>query len=248
MKRELGFDPICAYCNGAFTQEKSGYETINLQIHNNWLFYPFHRWYIYFYERILGSLINDPTFALPYWNWDNPDGLAIPAMFEEALPNPNPPDPTNPGNSNPKFNPLFDAYRNSLNFNLPPGIVNFARIPSGDPAVVTEQNLFTMYNQMMTNSNKNGFFGGEMSAGEKGVTEAGSIEAGVHTSVHAWVGNGRMGNNCGLGNFLLGAGKACIKKVLLSNCLQDLMELHQGYLGNSLIEKQLLQTICIENE
>ncbi|GJR78086.1 polyphenol oxidase I, chloroplastic-like protein [Tanacetum coccineum] len=191
----------CAYCNGAFTQEKSGYDTLNLQIHNNWLFYPFHRWYLYFYERILGSLINDPTFALPYWNWDNPDGMAIPPMFEESVVNPNPVDPTNPGNPNPKFNSLFDGYRNPVNFVTAPGILNFARFNSTDPAVITEQNLYTMYNQMITGTSAFGFFGGKMAAGDNAGNEGGSIEAGVHTAVHIWTGNGRMGNNEDMGNF-----------------------------------------------
>ncbi|KAH0642698.1 hypothetical protein KY289_033672 [Solanum tuberosum] len=41
----------CAYCNGAY---KFGDDV--LQVHFNWLFFPFHRWYLYFYERILGKL------------------------------------------------------------------------------------------------------------------------------------------------------------------------------------------------
>ncbi|PHU28995.1 Polyphenol oxidase B, chloroplastic [Capsicum chinense] len=67
----------CAYCNGAY--KVGGKE---LQVHFSWLFFPFHRWYLYFYERILGSLINDPTFAFPYWNWDHPKGICLPAMFD----------------------------------------------------------------------------------------------------------------------------------------------------------------------
>ncbi|MFS7947023.1 putative catechol oxidase [Helianthus anomalus] len=47
-------------------QVDNGFPDIEIQIHNSWLFFPFHRWYLYFYERILGKLINDPTFALPF--------------------------------------------------------------------------------------------------------------------------------------------------------------------------------------
>ncbi|KAK4364836.1 hypothetical protein RND71_016194 [Anisodus tanguticus] len=79
----------CAYCNGAY--KIGGKE---LQVHFSWLFFPFHRWYLYFYERILGSLIDDPTFALPYWNWDHPKGMHLPPMFDV------------PGSS------LYDARRN----------------------------------------------------------------------------------------------------------------------------------------
>ncbi|KAL2520149.1 Polyphenol oxidase I [Forsythia ovata] len=70
----------CAYCNGAHDQV--GFNDLDLQVHNSWLFFPFHMWYLYFYERILGKLINDPTFALPFWNWDNPKGMILPPIFD----------------------------------------------------------------------------------------------------------------------------------------------------------------------
>ncbi|GLJ28702.1 hypothetical protein SUGI_0565700 [Cryptomeria japonica] len=68
----------CAYCNGAYTVG-SGI----LAVHGSWLFAPFHRWYIYFYERILGSLIHDDTFALPFWNWDAEEGMQIPPIYAD---------------------------------------------------------------------------------------------------------------------------------------------------------------------
>ena len=52
-----------------------------VQVHNSWLFFPFHRYYLYFYERILGKLLGDPTFAMPYWNYDAPRGMPIPSMY-----------------------------------------------------------------------------------------------------------------------------------------------------------------------
>ncbi|GJY45580.1 reverse transcriptase domain, reverse transcriptase zinc-binding domain protein [Tanacetum coccineum] len=56
--------------------------SIGKKVHNLWLFFPFHRWYLYFYKRILEKLINDDTFALPYWNWDDPvGGITIPDFF-----------------------------------------------------------------------------------------------------------------------------------------------------------------------
>lgn len=42
------------------------------EIHNTWWFFPWHRAYIYFHERILAKLINDSDFTLPYWRWDTP--------------------------------------------------------------------------------------------------------------------------------------------------------------------------------
>lgn len=37
--------------------------------HGNWLFLPWHRAYLYFFEEICRELTGDDSFALPYWNW-----------------------------------------------------------------------------------------------------------------------------------------------------------------------------------
>ena len=37
--------------------------------HGNWFFFPWHRAYIFEFEKICQKLLNDKTFALPYWNW-----------------------------------------------------------------------------------------------------------------------------------------------------------------------------------
>jgi polyphenol oxidase len=42
-----------------------------IEIHGSWWFLAWHRAYLCFHERILGTLIGDPTFALPYWDWDS---------------------------------------------------------------------------------------------------------------------------------------------------------------------------------
>ncbi|XP_040963813.1 aureusidin synthase [Gossypium hirsutum] len=62
----------CLFCTGAYDQQNSN---APLSIHRTWLFFPWHRMMIYFHERILGSLIGDETFALPYWAWDIPQGM-----------------------------------------------------------------------------------------------------------------------------------------------------------------------------
>jgi len=47
--------------------------------HGNWLFLPWHRAYLHYFERIIRKLSGDQTFALPYWHWGkNPQ---IPAAF-----------------------------------------------------------------------------------------------------------------------------------------------------------------------
>ncbi|WVZ87199.1 hypothetical protein U9M48_033878 [Paspalum notatum var. saurae] len=69
----------CAYCDGAYDQV--GFPDLEVEIHNCWLFFPWHRLYLYFHERILGKLIGDDTFALPFWNWDAPGGMTLPAIY-----------------------------------------------------------------------------------------------------------------------------------------------------------------------
>jgi polyphenol oxidase len=53
-------------------------------IHSSWLFFPWHRAYLYFHERILQKLVNDNTFRLPYWDWDIVAGRSVPAGYRQA--------------------------------------------------------------------------------------------------------------------------------------------------------------------
>ncbi|KAL7594124.1 hypothetical protein Lser_V15G35015 [Lactuca serriola] len=177
----------CAYCNGGYTQIASGFPDKELQIHNSWLFFPFHRWYLYFYERILGKLIDDPTFALPYWNWDHPNGMTFPAFLEDDS--------------------AFDAYRNRKH--LPPALVDLNYSGSDRHATCIRQitsNMTLMYKQMISNAgDTTSFFGSEYRAGNdayrNGDPSVGSIEAGCHTAVHRWMGDPGMPNNEDMGNF-----------------------------------------------
>ncbi|XP_009588337.1 polyphenol oxidase E, chloroplastic-like [Nicotiana tomentosiformis] len=173
------FDPLgfkqqanihCAYCNDAYTMGDQ-----KLQVHESWLFFPFHRWYLYFYERILGSLIDDPTFALPYWNWDHPSGMRLPPMFDVE------------GSS------LYDARRN-------PQVRNGTIIDLGffgDEVKTNEiqmitNNLLLMYRQMITNAPcPLLFFGEPYRFGSKPNPGQGTIENIPHTPVHIWTGTVR---------------------------------------------------------
>jgi polyphenol oxidase len=50
-------------------------------VHGRWSFLPWHRAYLFFHERILCTLLNDPTFRLPYWDWDIPINRQVPAIY-----------------------------------------------------------------------------------------------------------------------------------------------------------------------
>ncbi|KAI5448071.1 hypothetical protein KIW84_015485 [Lathyrus oleraceus] len=121
----------CAYCDGAYSQ--AGFPDLDLQVHNSWLFFPFHRWYVYFYERILGSLINDPTFALPFWNYDAQDSMQFPSIYTDSA------------------SPLYDKLRSASH--QPPALVNldFNDAADVDASELISNNLTIMYRQVVSN-------------------------------------------------------------------------------------------------
>jgi polyphenol oxidase len=65
-------------------------------IHGSWTFFAWHRAELYFHERILGRLIKDEDFRLPYWDWDVPSHRTLPGAY------------TSP---NTAANPLFNSTR-----------------------------------------------------------------------------------------------------------------------------------------
>ncbi|PNX58190.1 polyphenol oxidase, partial [Trifolium pratense] len=171
----------CAYCVGGYTQE--GYPGLELSVHKSWLFLPFHRWYLYFYERILGSLINDPTFAIPFWNFDAPDGMQIPSIY------------TKPNSS------LYDCKRDPKH--QPPTLIDLAfnrNNPNPNPSV--ETNLSTMYNTMFSNGATSiQFHGSPYRAGDQPDPGAGSIENSPHNPIHVWCGDPGQPNREDMGHF-----------------------------------------------
>lgn len=122
----------CAYCDGAYDQV--GFPDLELQVHNSWLFFPFHRYYLHFHEKILGKLINDPTFALPFWNWDSPAGMQMPALYANAS------------------SPLYNELRNQAHY--PPTLLDLDYDGTDETTTSRDQltsNLRIMYRQMVSN-------------------------------------------------------------------------------------------------
>lgn len=59
--------------------------------HNSWFFLPWHRWYLWYFEEIVGATIvklgGPANWALPYWNYSdasNPDARKIPQAFVDT--------------------------------------------------------------------------------------------------------------------------------------------------------------------
>ncbi|KAK7331904.1 hypothetical protein VNO80_28647 [Phaseolus coccineus] len=174
----------CAYCDGAYHQV--GFPDLDFQVHNSWLFFPFHRWYLYFYEKILGSLIKDldPNFALPFWNWDSPNGMPIPTMYTD-----------------PK-SPLYDSLRNANH--KPPKLVDLDYNGVEDQGSTQQQistNLNTMYRQLVSSSKTPTlFFGGAYRAGEDSDPGGGTVENIPHGPVHVWTGDNTQPNTENMGS------------------------------------------------
>ncbi|GMI72804.1 hypothetical protein HRI_000949700 [Hibiscus trionum] len=171
----------CAYCNYAYDNGDPNHQ---LQVHFSWLFYPFHRLYLYFYERILGNLIGDPSFAMPFWNWDAPPGMVIPEIYV---------DPSSP---------LYDEKRNVDH--QPPKMLDLDYAGEEDDLSkrdLIKSNLAVMYRQMVTNKTASLFHGSAYRAGEKPSPGMGSIENNPHTAIHRWVGDQRQPYKEDMGNF-----------------------------------------------
>jgi polyphenol oxidase len=124
-----------AYCDAHYKVVSSASTSpeVDFDVHFSSIFAPWHRMYIYFFERILGDLIGDPTFGLPYWNWDAPEGMIMPSIFANDC------------------SPLYHANRTPehvrafMDLNLPD-------LPepecTDDLFCLIENNLYSMYRQV----------------------------------------------------------------------------------------------------
>ncbi|KAK1303122.1 hypothetical protein QJS10_CPB11g01350 [Acorus calamus] len=173
----------CAYCEGSYHQV--GFPDLKLQVHNSWLFLPWHRCYLYFFERILGKLIGDDSFAIPFWNWDHPDGMKMPSIY------------TDPTSS--LFDPLRDAKHQ-------PPILLDLDYNGEDPNYTDEEqidhNLRIMYRQLVSNAcTSELFLGSPYRAGDKPDPCMGSLENVPHTPIHTWTGDRSQPDGENMGSF-----------------------------------------------
>jgi polyphenol oxidase len=127
-----------AYCDAHYNVVSPGSPDVVFDVHFSSIFAPWHRMYIYFFERILGELIDDPTFGLPYWNWDSPEGMMLPPIFAN------------------ESSPLYNVNRKPENIrafmDLNLGPAKQPNLPepecTGDVLCRLENNLYSMYRQV----------------------------------------------------------------------------------------------------
>ena len=141
-----------------------------LQIHYGWLFLPWHRGYLYFYETILGALIDDPSFALPYWDWTGTP--VVPDVFFDV-------------NS-----PLYDQNRS---------IVAGQSIVDDQEVFHYTQSSYVSYLENLADYSPPALspltpsFGGPPDNDQQSSAFQGALEGGPHDAVHSWIG-GDMGS------------------------------------------------------
>ncbi|CAN1173195.1 Aureusidin synthase [Linum perenne] len=159
----------CQYCTGSFLQEHS---TLPVRVHKTWIFFPWHRMLLYFHERILGDLIGDDTFAVPFWPWDLPEGMMLPEFYLNGSFKNEQRDPTH-----------YPPAVADLDFQLAEG--------GSTPEEQTELNLALMYNQMVSGAKTAELFMGcAYKTGEGGdCFGPGTMERAPHNTIHKWVGS-----------------------------------------------------------
>jgi hypothetical protein len=143
--------------------------------HQSWYFLPWHRMYLYYFERILRAAVaqtgGPEDFALPYWNYDNPfPNSTLPQPFRE---------PTLPDGSS---NPLF----------LPPprrdtDIANGAQL---NPLVTSSSAAMAMTG--FSGPPGSGFGGGRRTPAHFGGS-VGGLEGTPHNDIHVQVGGSPSG-------------------------------------------------------
>ena len=166
----------CLYCDNALYYPGQEYP---LEIHNGWYFLPWHRMFIFWHERILAKVLDDDTFALPFWAWDNqqetdPPANVIPVQY------------TNTSSA------LFDPIRNNCSLANP--YVDFDTrggvCTNKTASYMRTQNNRLLYSQLVVGAPTPAlFYGLPYYFGDYGGGGPGTFEDSPHGSVHAWVGD-----------------------------------------------------------
>jgi polyphenol oxidase len=137
----------------------SGDASTIADVHGTWAFMPWHRDYLYQIEKILGQLVGNPNFAIPYWDWNTPDAAScVTPGSHRSIPGAYFPKMVGTAN-----NTLWDCYRDeTATAQMANGSVGKARVDS----ILTIRNTFSL------------FFGGPSTAA--------ALWPGPHGYVHVW--------------------------------------------------------------
>lgn len=156
------------YKHCSFPAGGNGQTPYYLQVHFGWFFLPWHRAYLYFFESLLGSLIADESFALPYWDWSN--DLTVPDVF---------------------FDPASPLYHSLRDVKKGQSILDDLAVRDRTKPDTIEAIKSIPYFYPLL-QNLTGSFGGPPDSLESDTLLQGALEANPHNAIHNWVG-GDMG-------------------------------------------------------
>lgn len=143
--------------------------------HGNWLFLPWHRAYLLYFEDICRDLTGNQDFALPFWNWA--ENRQIPDIFGQSHGTP-PNVPTGTANNN----PLYNSSRR-------PG-----RTPGGASMDQGTVGTTTLENDVLSDPNFLRAVGGGWRTSRRKGAGTGALES-MHDYVHWWIGGDMMRGN-----------------------------------------------------
>ncbi|HEX2571401.1 MAG TPA: tyrosinase family protein [Polyangia bacterium] len=135
---------------------------LNTCQHGSYYFLAWHRMYLYYFERILRRASGDPNFALPYWNYGDPNQRAIPLPYRQ------PADPTT--------NPLYVSARQMNDGSL---------LPDSAVSVAT---AFAATNFSSPPGSGQSFGGQRLSQPSHDASPPGLLERNPHNTIHVLVG------------------------------------------------------------
>jgi tyrosinase len=132
--------------------------------HGNYFFFAWHRIYLYYFERIVRAAAQEPTFALPYWNYEDPAQRSLPEPFRPV---------------NGQENPLAPARARSA-------LIDQALFGLGDSAVNTNEALLNV--SFASDPDGPPSFGGFRVQDHRERIQPGLLEAQPHDIVHGLIG------------------------------------------------------------
>ncbi|MEU4195420.1 tyrosinase family protein, partial [Kribbella sp. NPDC026611] len=167
-----------AAIHGTFAAPPAGAEWNGCQ-HRGWFFLPWHRMYLYYFERIVRKAVRDlggpADFALPYWNYDKtfPSNTLPPAFRAPTLPD---------GTANPLFVPA-------------PGRNGTLMTGGQVPATATTSAAAMSMTDFTAPQGVPSFGGSRVGPAHFG-NGIGQLESTPHNVMHPTIGGGQVVNPC----------------------------------------------------